>query len=359
MLEILRSLGFETEGEKVRVPSWRADVEHYSDLAEEVARFYGYNEIPVEFTGAISTCGAFSPEQQCERSLGEICRGLGMDEIITYSFISPSYYDKIRLPEESPLRRSLKILNPLGEDTSIMRTTTLPSMLEILTRNYNYRNREARLYEIGRTYHPREDGLADEPKTLSIGAYGQDMDFFVLKGWVETILDRMGIQNPHFARESGNPSYHPGRCAKVFADGEEIGVLGQIHPAVMKNYSVDAEFWCAQLSFETIFRLRGATPVFRPLPRFPAVTRDIAVVCDKDIPAGDMRDLILRTGGETLEDCRIFDVYTGHHIVEGKKSVAFSLTMRAEDQTLTDEHAEALVAKILTALREDCGAEIR
>ncbi|MBQ9664402.1 MAG: phenylalanine--tRNA ligase subunit beta [Oscillospiraceae bacterium] len=359
MAEILRKLGFTVEGETVHVPSWRADVEHYSDLAEEVARFYGYNEIPIQFTGAISTCGGFTPEQLCERRIGEICRGLGMDEIITYSFISPSYYDKICLSADSPLRDSLKILNPLGEDTSIMRTTILPSMLEILTRNYNYRNKAAALYEIGRTYHKRPDGLADEPKTVSLGAYGPEMNFFVLKGWVEELLQGLGIENPRFRQQTGDPSYHPGRCATLWVGDACIGTLGQIHPRVMRNYSVDAEFYCAQISFEELFRLQGGTPVFKPLPRFPAVTRDIAVICDLRIPVGEMQDVIRKAGGEYLTDCRVFDVYTGHHIVEGKKSVAFSLTMRAEDQTLTDEHAEAIVQSVLAALREKYGAEMR
>ena len=360
MAVILRKLGFTVEDGTVTVPSWRADVEHYSDLAEEVARFYGYNEIPTRFTGAISTCGGFTPEQLCERRVGEVCRGLGLDEIITYSFISPTYYDKICLPADSPLRDSLRILNPLGEDTSIMRTTILPSMLEILTRNYNYRNKEARLYEIGRTYHKRADGLADEPKTVSLGAYGPEMSFFVLKGWVEALLESLDIPRARFVQETSNPSYHPGRCATVWVGDTCLGTLGQIHPRVMRNYGVDAaEVFCAQISFEALFRLQGGTPVFHPLPRFPAVTRDIAVTCDLTIPVGDMEEVIRERGGEYLEDVSVFDVYTGSHIIQGKKSVAFSLTMRAEDQTLTDDHAEQIVGAVLKGLKEKFGAEIR
>ena len=359
MRKILLDLGFTLEGDVIHVPSWRGDVEHYSDIAEEVARFYGYNEIPTRFTGAISTCGGFTAQQQCERHIGQVCRSLGLDEIITYSFISPTYYDKIRMPADSPLRDSLRILNPLGEDTSIMRTTILPSMLEILTRNYNYRNKEARLYEIGRIYLKKPDGTADEPRIVSLGAYGPKMNFFVLKGWVEELLESLDIGDLRFAAERENPSYHPGRCARVYAGETEVGVLGQIHPEVAKNYGVDAEFYCTELRFDALFALKGGIPVYKPLPKFPAVTRDIAVVCDADIPVGDMIRCISANGGKYLCGCDIFDVYTGHHIAEGKKSVAFSLTMRAEDQTLTDDHAEETVKAVLDALKTAFGAVMR
>ena len=343
----------------IHVPSWRGDVEHYSDIAEEVARFYGYNEIPTCFAGGNTTSGGFTPVQQCERQIGQTCRSLGMDEIITYSFISPSYYDKIRMPADSPLRDSLRILNPLGEDTSIMRTTVLPSMLEILSRNYNYRNRSAALYEIGKIYLKRPDGMADEPKIVSLGAYGPEMNFFRLKGWVEALLNDLSVGKLSFEAEPANPSYHPGRCARVYAGGTEIGVLGQIHPEVAKNYGVDTELYCAELRFEAMFALKGGVPVYVPLPKFPSVTRDIAVVCDSDIPVGKLSDCILANGGQYLKGCDIFDVYTGHHIAQGKKSVAFSLTMRSDDQTLTDDHAEETVKAVLAALEKDFGAVMR
>ena len=359
MRRILSDLGFGFEGDTILVPSWRGDVEHYSDIAEEVARFYGYNEIPTAFSGGISTAGGYTELQQTERRIGEVCRSMGLDEIITYSFISPGYYDKIRMPKDDPRRDSLKILNPLGEDTSIMRTTILPSMLEILTRNYNYRNKSAALYEIGRIYRKRADGLADEPKIVSLGAYGPEMDFFVLKGWVENLLADLGAAKPHFVQERSNPSYHPGRCARVFVGETEIGVLGQIHPQVASNYGVDAELYCAELRFDALLSVKGGIPVFKPLPRFPAVTRDIAVVCGAEVPVGDMTEAILAGGGQYLKGCTLFDVYTGHHIAEGMKSVAFSLTMRAEDQTLTDEHAEETVKKVLQLLKEKFNAVMR
>ena len=360
MQEILRSLQFGVNGETVSVPSWRADVEHYSDLAEEVARFFGYNNIPCTLVHGESTLGGYSDEQLLEQQLGSLCRAAGYDEIITYSFISPSYYDKIRWASDDPRRKSFRILNPLGEDTSIMRTTTLPSMLEILTRNYNYRNKAARLYELGRIYQlGGEDGLAIESKILSIGTYGPKANFFGLKGLIEAVMKDIRAKDVHFEACADNPSYHPGRCATVWAGSDCIGVFGQIHPLVAANYGVDAEFYCAELALDELMLARGEDPVYTPLPKFPAVTRDIAVVCDISIPVARLIDCIMTSGGEYLKGCSLFDIYTGSHIAPGKKSVAFSLTMRSDDQTLTDDHAEETMKAVLTALEQSFGAIIR
>ncbi len=360
MQDILRSLGFGVEGETISVPSWRGDVGHYSDLAEEVARFYGYNNIPCTLVSGQSTLGGYSEEQLLEQRLGALCRAAGYDEIITYSFISPTYYDKIRMPANSPERESFKILNPLGEDTSIMRTTTLPSMLEILTRNYNFRNKEVKLYELGRTYHlGGEDGLAIEKKYLSLGTYGAKVNFFSVKGLVEAILKDLRADNVRYEACTDNPSYHPGRCAEVYAGDECIGVFGQIHPLVAANYGVDAELYCAELSLEKLMGACGSDPVYKPLPKFPAVARDIAVVCDKAITVARLIDCIMSAGGQYLKNCELFDIYTGSHIAPGKKSVAFSLTLRADDQTLTDEHAEETMKSVLDALERDLGASMR
>ena len=360
MQEILRSLQFGVNGETVSVPSWRADVEHYSDLAEEVARFFGYNNIPCTLVHGESTLGGYSDEQLLEQQLGSLCRAAGYDEIITYSFISPSYYDKIRWASDDPRRKSFRILNPLGEDTSIMRTTTLPSMLEILTRNYNYRNKAARLYELGRIYQlGGEDGLAIESKILSIGTYGPKANFFGLKGLIEAVMKDIRAKDVHFEACADNPSYHPGRCATVWAGSDCIGVFGQIHPLVAANYGVDAEFYCAELALDELMLARGEDPVYTPLPKFPAVTRDIAVVCDISIPVARLIDCIMTSGGEYLKGCSLFDIYTGSHVAPGKKSVAFSLTMRSDDQTLTDDHAEETMKAVLTALEQSFGAIIR
>ncbi len=360
MLRILKSLQFGVDGETITVPSWRGDVVHYSDLSEEVARFYGYNNIPCTLVRGETTRGGYNEEQLLEQQLGSLCRAVGYDEIITYSFISPTYYDKIRWAADDPRRESFKILNPLGEDTSIMRTTTLPSMLEILTRNYNFRNKAVKLYEIGRIYGlGGKDGLAIESKYLTLGTYGAGTTFFTLKGVVEAVLTDIRAQGVRYEACTDNPSYHPGRCAKVYCGDECIGVFGQIHPLVAQNYGIDAELYCAELSLDALMKARGADPVYTPLPRFPAVSRDIAIVCDKKIPVAHLIDCIMKNGGEYLKGCSLFDIYTGSHIADGMKSVAFSLTMRADDQTLTDEHAEETVNAVLAALESKFGAKMR
>ena len=359
MREILVSLGFILNGDDIYVPSWRGDVEHYSDIAEEVARFYGYNKIPCTLMRGETTRGGFSEQQRFDRAIGGAVRALGYDEIITYSFISPTYYDKIRMPKDSSLRNSLKILNPLGEDTSIMRTTILPSMLEIIARNHSYRNKSARLYELGKIYLPREDGLADEPKYLSLGAYGDGVDFFSFKGSIETLLHELRITDVKYVACADNDSYHPGRCAKVYAGETYLGVFGQIHPLVAANYGMDTEVYTAELSFDAMYEKRGDIPVYQPLPKFPAVTRDIAVVCDEAVTVGALEESIRRGAKGLLKDVSLFDIYRGPGVASGKKSVAFNLVLRADDRSLTGEEADEDVQSILAALKADHNAVLR
>ena len=359
MREILVSLGFILNGDDIYVPSWRGDVEHYSDIAEEVARFYGYNKIPCTLMRGETTRGGFSEQQRFDRAIGGAVRALGYDEIITYSFISPTYYDKIRMPKDSPLRKSMKILNPLGEDTSIMRTTILPSMLEIIARNHSYRNKSARLYELGKIYLPREDGLADEPKYLSLGAYGDGVDFFSFKGSIETLLHELRITDVKYVACTDNDSYHPGRCAKVYAGETYLGVFGQIHPLVAANYGMDTEVYTAELSFDAMYEKRGDIPVYQPLPKFPAVTRDIAVVCDEAVTVGALEESIRRGAKGLLKDVSLFDIYRGPGVASGKKSVAFNLVLRADDRSLTGEEADEDVQSILAALKADHNAVLR
>ena len=360
MVRILKKLDFAVDGGQVTVPSWRGDVERMADLAEEVARFHGYNNIPSTLMRGQAAQGGYSADQKVENRLGEVCRACGYSEIITYSFISPSAYDKIGWAQDEPLRESMRILNPLGEDTSIMRTTALPSMLEVLQRNHNYRNRDVRLYELGKVYLPGgADGLAVEPKFLTLGGYRPGMDFFTIKGTVEAILKALRTQDAVFYPCADDPSYNPGRCAGVRAGEQHIGVVGQIHPAVAANYGVDGELYCAELSVEALLAARGADPEYAPLPKYPPITRDIAVVCGEEVTVGALESAIRKGARGLLKQVSLFDIYRGKSVGEGKKSVAFNLVLRADDRSLTGEEADEDVKSILETLEKDCGAVLR
>ena len=359
MVESLRPLEIAVVGNECIVPSYRADLEQKADIAEEVARMYGYDKIPTTALRG-SAEAIVTPEQDFERRINNAMIAMGYDEIVTYSFMSPKMYDKICLPADHPMRKSVVITNPLGEDTSIMRTTTLPSMLEILTRNYNFRNKEVRLYELGRTYHlGGKDGLAIEKKYLTLGTYGAKVNFFTVKGLVEAIMKDLRAETVRFEACTDNPSYHPGRCASVWAGDECIGVFGQIHPLVAANYGVDTELYCAELSLEKLLNACGPDPIYTPLPKFPAVTRDIAVVCDETVTVGALEESIRRGAKGLLKEVSLFDIYRGPGIADGKKSVAFNLVLRADDRSLTGEEADEDVQSILAALKADHNAVLR
>lgn len=366
MRDTLESLGFELNGYDITVPSWRLDIECTADIAEEVARFYGYDKIEPTMITSKTVIGGLTTAQRRDREAGALLRGMGFSEIITYSFISPGAYDKIRLPEDSPLRESATIQNPLGEDSSIMRTTSLPSMLETLSLNNGFRNAEARLYEMAPVYLPDgSETLCDERIYITLGAYGGDMDFYCLKGAIEAILKSFRIEGAGFVPVNV-PTFHPGRTAEITCDGGggsmRLGIFGQIHPLTAKNYGIDAEVYCAELDFYKLLELTGPEPEYVPLPRFPSVTRDIAVVCDMHIQVAQLEKCIKNAcggGGGLLKEVRFFDVYTGAQVAEGKKSVAFSLVFRADDRTLTDEMADEGTRRALDALASEFNAVIR
>ena len=360
MRRILLALGFALDGDTIIVPSWRGDVEHYSDIAEEIARFYGYNNIPCTLMRGQTTSGGYSDAQQAERSIGAMARALGYSEIITYSFISPSYYDKIRLPADSPLRDSMKILNPLGEDTSIMRTVILPSMLDILSRNYAFKNKGVKLYEIGKIYLPVEgQKLPDEPKRMIFGTYGEHENFFTLKGEIDALLEQLNVHPAAYIADTKNPSYHPGRCADIIIDGKKLGVIGQIHPLVAEGYGIDGEVYVAELDFTGLQAALAPERVFHSLPKFPTVSRDLALVCDEAMTVGMLEACIKKAGGKLLRSIQLFDIYRGPGIAPGKKSVAFSLELRADDRTLTDEDTTGVTNAVLEKLKNDLGVTLR
>ena len=360
MADTLTSLGFELNGNTLTVPSWRGDCTMLADIAEECARFWGYDKIEATDIRGAATQGGYSEKTLFVRKLGTACRAMGYTEVVTYSFVSPSSLDKIKVPADSPLRDNYRILNPLGEDTSVMRTTALPSMLGVLSTNLSRRNMEAKLYEMA-TVYKKQPGkmLADERTVLTLGAYGGDVDFFALKGAVEALLCAARTPDVRFTADTETAAFHPGRCAAVWSGDTRLGTLGQIHPDVCAAYGLDGATYCAEIDVVLLHDLEGAEPVYTPLPRFPAITRDIAVVCDASVPVGELTECIRKAEKNVLRGVKLFDVYTGVGIPEGKKSVAFSLTLRSDDGTLTDDHAEEAVRAVLDALRESFGAVIR
>ena len=363
--KLLEKLDFQIENNEVVVPFFRTDINRMCDVAEEVARMYGYDKIPTTLYAGEMVQGEFTPSQQAERAAALVCREAGFDESMSHSFISPKFYDMIGWDENDPRRISTTILNPLGEDFSVMRTTVLPSMLDNLAHNHAHRNPTASLYELGTIYTPTvKDGKADpdvlphEEKILTLGSYGR-LSFFQFKGVIEALLRELNIKGASFAPEKANLSYHPGRCAKVLIDGKEIGVFGTIHPTVAARYGLSGEVLAAELQMDALLAAIDPEKLYHPLPKFPASTRDIAVLVDDAVPAASMQTAVEKAAGKLLESVKLFDVYKGKGIPEGKKSVAYSLSMRAPDRTLTDEECDKAMRAAIAALETEFGAQLR
>jgi phenylalanyl-tRNA synthetase beta chain len=358
MKTILKKLECEFDGDDILIPTFRPDLEHKADIAEEIARFYGYNKIPgTALPGGAQ--GKYTPRQKFERTINDTMLALGSSEIMTYSFISPKYYDKIRMPIDSPLRKSITISNPLGEDTSIMRTTALPSMLEVLARNYNNRNASACLFELASEYIPTtEDKLPIEKTTLISGMYGNKADYFTIKGIAEQILEKMCVYDYEIEATSEEYSYHPGRCAVLTVDGKRLGIIGEIHPKTAENYGINEKVYCFTLDVDLMFEYAKTEKKYIQLPKFPAVTRDLALICDNEIPVLTLEKAIVRGAGNLLETIKLFDVYKGEQIDADKKSVAFSIVLRSNDSTLTDDHTSGVMKKVMKEL-EKVGAILR
>lgn len=359
MREVLTKLDFKLDGDRIRVPSYREDVLCMNDIAEEVARIYGYNKIESSGIAGSMTQGQRSPSQRFEVGLHRVLCGMGLDEICTFSFISPKYYDKIGLPADSEKRNSITIRNPLGEDTSVMRTTALPSIMEVLARNANFSNEKVGLYEIATTYTPTgADTLPDERKVLTLGFYGKG-DFFTMKSMCETIAEYAHV---HFdyVRQNANPSYHPGRCADILLDdGTKLGTLGQIHPEVAGNYNMGMEVYVCEIDLPLLFANRGAEPKYKALPKFPASSRDFSFVCGESLEVGAIEKVMYHSGVKILEDVKLLDIYRGIQVGEGNKSVTFRMILRSGDHTLTVEEADKAAKKILTNMERELGITIR
>ncbi len=384
MTEYLKRLDFSIENGKVIAPSFRIDIGCKADIAEEIARIYGYNNIPSsDFRGVAKA--EFTAEQKFIRTLRNTVVSLGGYEIATYSFVSPKYFDRIRLPENSKLRNAVKIVNPLGEDTSVMRTTTIPSMLDVLSFNYNNRNEKACLFEISKEYIPAEKekayingdtlasggtkhryaySLPDEPQKLTLGMYGGDADFYTMKGMIEQILEELGINDVEYVRaadcEVFDEKYalHPGRSAVILKDGVHLGIMGEVHPEVQNTYKLGIKTYAAKLNINELMSAASGRITYKPLPKFPATTRDLSLICNDNLPVAELEKAIKGAVGKILEKVTLFDVYKGKQIEDGKKSVSYSISMRSHEGTLTDEQADGAMKRVLKALSA-LGAELR
>lgn len=364
MVGYLEKIGFEVCDDNVYSPSFRIDIESKADIAEEIARFYGYNNIKGTIITGIANA-KLTDRQKLERKVESACISMGLNQINTFSFISPKYYDKIRLPQNSSLRKSVVITNPLGEDTSVMRTTVLPSMCEVVARNYNYRNPEAALFEIGTEYIVTgEDTLPLEPVRLAVGMYGNGTDFYSVKGVVEELLDTLGISEYEIEAAGEDcgfdevSAFHPGRVAVAKVDGKPLAVFGELHPDVLETYGIGVRAYAAKVLITELLDIDIPEKTYKPLPKYPATTRDISLICGDEIPVASLEKLIKEAVGGILEKVTLFDVYRGEQIESGKKSVAFSVAMRSHDGTLTDEQADAAMKRVVKALSK-INAEVR
>ena len=353
-------LVYNEQDNTLTIPTFRQDLNCAADIAEEVARFYGYDNIPVSLPKGEATVGKKPFDQRVQGIAREICERNGFSGGMTYSFESPKVFDKLLLPEDAMERQAIVIANPLGEDFSIMRTVSLNGMLTSLATNYNRRNKVARLYELGNIYLPKAlplTELPDEKMRLTLGMYGAG-DFFDMKGVVEEIFDKLGVTGAECEPSNDIPYLHPGRQARIRKGQLDLGFIGQIHPEVGDNYNLKTEAYVAVLNMEVITMLTNFDRKYEGIAKFPASTRDLSMVMDKGLFVGQIEHVIKKNAGKILESCELFDVYEGEQVGAGKKSVAFSLIFRAKDRNLESAEVDKAVEKVLDALRQ-MGIELR
>ena len=341
------------------MPAFRQDMETEADVSEEVLRMYGYEHIPSTLMNAVTMPGFRDAKTAFSDRVKAALVGMGLFEALNYSFISPKWIDKLNLVSDDPRRSAVTLRNPLGEDTSVMRTTLVPSMLNTIAANLNRGNAEGKLFELSRVFVPAEQAgeLPTEKSALCVGAFGEDVDFYTVKNIAVWLLAKFGVTATIEA--AGDPYYHPGRKAVLYVDGKKIAALGEIHPDVAEAFDISRRVYVAEIDLDALMPLEKDFYGIKPLPKFPAVSRDIAVVADEAVGAGTMMDAIRAAAGKTLEDVKLFDIYRGDKLGKGVKSVAYSITLRAADRTLTEEEITATMDKVLKALKEKFDAELR
>lgn len=362
-VKILKDLEFKCDLKSddevvIEVPPFRLDIEQEADIYEEIARIYGFENIPSEQLEGNATAGVKTPQQKFMDKIKDTATSIGLYEILTYSFVSPKSLDKIKLPEDDKKRDYITLINPLGEDTSVMRTTMMPSMLNVLYTNVSRKVESGLAFECGHTFTPQE-GLPIETNHLCVGMYGKDVDFFVLKGALETILDSVGFENYEIIPETNNTTFHPGRCATIMYNNIYIGTFGEVHPEVIDNYNLGQRVYLAELDLDLIFENSDRTIIYNPLPKYPSTSRDIALLVKDDVIVKQIEDIIKANGEDLLESYKLFDVYKGSQIADGYKSIAYSIIYRSKDKTLTDEDVNKVHQNIIRELEEKLDAKLR
>lgn len=363
MAEYLERLDMEVEIDevlKIQVPTFRQDIVLPVDVAEEVARLYGYDKIPPTSMSGIAVEGKRTPLQKLEDKTKDLLIGLGGYEIVTYSFGTPKNLDQLKIAEDDEKRQALMLINPLGEENSMMRTTLMGNMLQVVAHNIHRNVDKATFFELASTYHPRELPIVNLPlevQKLCIGMYGE-VDFFDLKGRVENLLDMCGIVGYEF-KGVKIPTFHPGRAAEVIFKGEVLGVLGEIHPRVAENFDINERIYIGEFNFDALYKNSNLKRHFKDLPKYPSVTRDIALLVEEDIPAREIEKIIEKYGNSLMESYELFDVYQGKQIPEKHKSLAYSIIYRRQDRTLTDEEVNKVHNRIVQELRNKLDAQLR
>ena len=362
-INILESLEFKcnlvsSEVLELEVPTFRLDITEDADILEEIARIYGYDNIPSASLEGNATAGVKTEKQKFIDNVKSNSIACGLNEILTYSFVSPRGVDKINLPADDEKRNFVKIMNPLGEETSVMRTTLIPNMLDVISTNISHKVEEVSAFECGNTFIPQE-GLPIETKKYCVGMYGKEVDFFVLKGVIESVLNNVGLKGYEIEPETTNLTFHPGRCAKIVYNNIYIGTFGELHPDVIENYNLGQRVYVAEINIDTVFENLNLTKSYNPLPKYPSTSRDIALIVKDEVFVKQIEDIIKANGEDLVESYKLFDVYKGAQIEEGHKSIAYSITYRSAEKTLTDEDVAVVHEKILSELSEKLNANLR
>lgn len=343
---------------ELEVPTFRLDITEDADILEEIARIYGYDNIPAASLEGNATAGVKTDKQKFIDNVKSNSIACGLNEILTYSFVSPRGVDKINLCADDEKRNFVKIMNPLGEETSVMRTTLIPNMLDVISTNISHKVEEVSAFECGNTFTPQE-GLPVETKKYCVGMYGKEVDFFVLKGVVESILNNVGLKGYEIEPETTNLTFHPGRCAKIVYNNIYIGTFGELHPDVIENYNLGQRVYVAEINIDTVFENLNLIKSYNPLPKYPSTSRDIALIVKDEVFVKQIEDIIKANGEDLVESYKLFDVYKGAQIEEGHKSIAYSITYRSKEKTLTDEDVAKVHEKILSELSEKLNANLR